>query len=70
MKTDELRRNKKKKKGEKKKRKPGKVVRMEKRAGGRESVTEYKAPVLDSIAVSLFGNMTVEPREIHIITKE
>ena len=25
---------------------------------------------LDSIAVSLFGNMTVEPREIHIITKE
>ena len=24
----------------------------------------------DSIAVSLFGNMTVEPREIHIITKE
>ena len=25
---------------------------------------------LDSIAISLFGNMTVEPREIHIITKE
>ena len=25
---------------------------------------------VDSIAVSLFGNMTVEPREIHIITKE
>ena len=25
---------------------------------------------IDSIAVSLFGNMTVEPREIHIITKE
>ena len=25
---------------------------------------------LDSIAVSLFGNMTVEPGEIHIITKE
>ena len=26
--------------------------------------------MLDSIAVSLFGNMTVETREIHIITKE
>ena len=26
--------------------------------------------MLDSIAVSLFGNMTVEPGEIHIITKE
>ena len=25
---------------------------------------------LDSIAVSLFGNMTVEPGEIHMITKE
>ena len=25
---------------------------------------------LDSIAVSLFGNMTVETGEIHIITKE
>ena len=25
---------------------------------------------LDSIAVSLFGNMTIEPGEIHIITKE
>ena len=25
---------------------------------------------VDSIAVSLFGNMTVEPGEIHIITKE
>ena len=27
-------------------------------------------PALDSIAVSLFGNMTVDTREIHIITKE
>ena len=26
--------------------------------------------LVDSIAVSLFGNMTVETREIHIITKE
>ena len=26
--------------------------------------------LLDSIAVSLFGNMTVETGEIHIITKE
>ena len=25
---------------------------------------------VDSIAVSLFGNMTVEPGEMHIITKE
>ena len=25
---------------------------------------------LDSIAVSLFGNLTVEPGEIHLITKE
>ena len=25
---------------------------------------------LDSIAISLFGNMTVEPREVHIITKD
>ena len=45
MKTDKLRRNKKMKKEEKKKRKPGKVVGVEKRGGGRESVTEYKAPV-------------------------
>ena len=45
MKTNKLRRNKKMKKEEKKKRKPGKVVGIEKRGGGRESVTEYKAPV-------------------------
>lgn len=45
MKTNKLRRNKKMKKEEKKKRKPGKVVGVEKRGGGRESVTEYKAPV-------------------------
>ena len=30
---------------------------------------EFLELKLDSIAISLFGNMTVETREIHIITK-
>ena len=35
-----------------------------------EYVIIYERSCLDSIAVSLFGIMTVEPREIYKITKE
>ena len=35
---------------------------------GREAIKELGG--VDSIAVSLFGNITVKTREIHIITKE
>ena len=37
---------------------------------GQKSTGRGGEPPLDSIAVSLFGNMTVETGEIHIIIKE